>query len=254
MGAIFDREHEPPAPDATDAAHGLVRGALNIGGAVVGGTASAALIAVAEVFQLVVAPPLTRRTQDWMEEIAAAIRRLESQRGVRLEDLRDNPAFIDALISGTQAAVRTSQAGKRTALKNAVLNAGLPGAPDATQQQIFLVLTDRFTESHLILLNMFHNPREFRDRTGQPPSFPAAANATTMVEVTFPDAKARPDLYHKLWSDLYAEKLVKTAAIDNGAEGDWSGIKRTTTLGMAYLAFITDPLAKENLNEQKRGQ
>ena len=73
-----------------------------------------------------------------MEDIAEVIRRLEEHKGITPEQLRENPAFIDAVLSATNAAIRTSQEEKRKALRNAVLNSALPDAPDIAIQQTFI--------------------------------------------------------------------------------------------------------------------
>jgi hypothetical protein len=120
--AIFDRDHEPPEPNELDSAYTIFRAAV----------AGVPLIgdAAVELLLHVIAPPLARRQQEWCADVAEAIRRLESDRGVRPEQLRENAAFIDAVLAATQAAVRTSQQEKREALRNAVVNSGLPNAAE----------------------------------------------------------------------------------------------------------------------------
>ncbi len=162
-------------------------------------------------------------------------------------------------MTATWSAIRTSQTGKRQALRNAVLNAALPGAPDITQQRVFLQLTDRFTELHLFVLALFQSPGG-RVPTPVPAELQTPGLATSsslyagrpdlarthstglrILHAAVPDASEQFELYNKIWADLYAEKLVKTPEIDNGAEGDWRAVKRTTAFGDAYLAFISEP-------------
>ena len=77
---------------------------------------------LAEVFSRIFAAPLEKRRLEWMKEVAGGLRKLEVEHGVRLEQLQDNPAFIDAVFRASQAAVLTSQEEKKAALRNAVLN------------------------------------------------------------------------------------------------------------------------------------
>ena len=136
--AIFDQEHRPPEPDEFDTAHSVAKAAL---GAlpIVGSTAQ-------ELLQRIITPPLMRRQQEWMEDVGDAICKLEAQKGIRPEQLRNDPAFIDAVLSATQAAITTSQKEKRQALLSAVLNSALSGAPELAEQHIFIALIDHFTE------------------------------------------------------------------------------------------------------------
>ena len=83
------------------------------------------------------------------------LRQLEAQRGLSLEALAQNPAFIDAALHATRAALVTSQAAKREALRNAVLNSAISGAPAAHLQRIFVELVDQFNEWHLHILKFF---------------------------------------------------------------------------------------------------
>jgi hypothetical protein len=233
VGTIFDREHEPPGSDIADVAYRTVQ---SIVGLAPGGSAAARLL------ELIVVPPATRRMKEWMEDVAASLRLLETERAVNLEELSKNPAFIDAVLTATPAAIRTSQARKRAALRNAVLNSALKGAPDLAIQQIFISITDRFTDRHLALLKLFQDASKWRARSGA--SLPQRSNATPILRDAFPDAGSNEALYELLWTDLYANRLVKLPKLENGLEGDASTIKRTTDLGNQYLAFIESPLTE----------
>ena len=169
-----------------------------------------------------------------------SLRRLEAVDRINVDELRKNEKFIDVVVTAARAAVCTSEAGKRAALRNAVLNAALSGGPDATEQQLFLSMTDRFAELHLLLLKLFQNAARWRQPNGA--SLPQRSNATAVLGDAFPDAVRREALYAQIWSDLFAAGLVKLPKLENGPEGDARALKRTTELGDAYLAFIESPL------------
>lgn len=103
MAALFDREHEPPEPSESDVAYDLVK------------TVISAVPGAALVFDHVFGSPFQRRQQEWMEGVAGDLRRLERERGITLETMRDNPAFIDAAFSAYQAFIKTSDEQKRAA-------------------------------------------------------------------------------------------------------------------------------------------
>ena len=103
---------EPTKGDAAIARAGL--GAIPVGGA-----------AAIELLNAIVTPPLERRRQEWMERIGNALKRLEEEKGIILEKLQNNDAFVDIALQASQTALRTSQEEKLDALKNAVLNSSL---------------------------------------------------------------------------------------------------------------------------------
>jgi hypothetical protein len=229
---IFDHEHEPPEPVEGDAAYAVVRAAL-AGIPLIGSAA-------VEVLQHVIAPPLARRQQEWMNDIAAAVRQLSSQQGISLDDLRDNPAFIDAVLSATQAAIRTSQQEKRTALLNAALNAGLPDAPEVAVQQMFIALVDRFTEWHLRVLKLVAAPSEWQDADGR--RLNDTNSIAGLLEQAYPQLRDRRELSDLIWSDLLTAGLHRTGPMRTMMTSAMA--KRTTELGDAFLAFIESPLAE----------
>lgn len=234
MSAIFNREHEAPDADAGDAAYAVVRAALS--GIPFIGTAAV------ELLQQVIAPPLARRQQDWMCDVAEAIRRLEVERGVRPEDLRDNPPFIDAVLTASQAAVRTSQQEKRQALLNAICHAGLPGAPEGAVQQMFIALVDRFTEWHLRILAIFADPQRWSGPSGR--TVQADSSLNGILEQAYPELRGRRDLYDQIWTDLNNTGMVRTPHLHTMMTGQGTLQKRTTELGDQFLRYISTPAAK----------
>lgn len=233
MGTIFDREHEPPGDEPEDTAFAAVQ-------AVVGVVPGAAAL-----LERVITPPLVRRQREWMEDIAAAVRRLENTRHISPEDLRDDPAFIDAVLSATQAAIKTSQQEKRDALRNAVLNAALPSAPDVATQQMFIAFVDRFTDWHLRLLKLFHDPNAYRHSVGLSPirvEDVIAGSLTQVIDGTFLELRNRREFYDQVWSDLNGAGLVNTPRLQGMMTGGGMLQKRTTELGDQFLRFIESPL------------
>ena len=104
-----ENDLSPPQATTGDKAHALTKVGL---AAIpfVGGSA-------AELFQLVFAPPLKQRQQEWMEAIAEGLRRLEEKHKCVVEQLKDNDTFIDTVFQASQSAARTASKEKREALK-----------------------------------------------------------------------------------------------------------------------------------------
>ena len=147
----------PPEENRLDHLHTLAR--ITVPLIALLGSPTAALVGPAmELFNNIFAPPITKRRNEWMGEIAGSLKKLEDDGQLKLEDLADQPAFIDAVLQATQAAIRTHSQTKREALRNAVLHSALPSPPDSSTQLMFVSFVDRFTEWHLRILDLFSDP------------------------------------------------------------------------------------------------
>jgi hypothetical protein len=233
LGQIFDREHEPPEPTPGDTGAAVVRSVL--------GAFPVLGQAAQELFQRVIAPPLVRRQQEWMNDVAEALRRLETDGRIDFDAIRDNPAFIDTMLSASQQAVRTSQQAKRDALRNAVVNSALPSAPDATKQQMFLGLIDRCTDWHLRILKLFADPaKEFR-AMGLDPNFAVLSSSLSQtLEHAIPELRGQRQLYDLVWADLFAAGLVNSQQMHTMMTPQGAMSCRTSDFGNEFLAFISD--------------
>jgi hypothetical protein len=231
---LFEPEHKPPEPTEADTAHAVVDTAL----ATIPGLGAIA----SRLFGHIFAPPLERRRREWMEDVAGALRRLEARSDVLLDSLGENEAFIDTVFQATQAAMSTSQHEKRLALRNAVLNAALPGAPDAALQQVFLNLVDSFTDWHLLLLRLFDDPVAWWKREKlRPLNAHFGAALAQVVETAFPELRNRRDFYDQVWKDLNDRGLVATPDLHTMMTEQGVFTSRTTPLGIQFLAFIREP-------------
>ncbi len=222
---------EPPKPDKQDTAYTVGRAVLAsvpyIGGAAV------------ELLQLVFAPPLEKRRAKWAEEVAQALRDLEN-RGVKLEELQSDETFIDTVMYATQIALRNSQQEKREALRNAVLNAGLPSPPEEALQQMFLNLVDTYTVWHLRLLKLFHNVERWAlDSSQELPEI--TGSLAKILESAYPSLHSQRTLYDQVWKDLYQGGLVNVDSLHTMMSGQGLKARRTSELGAQFLKFIEEP-------------
>jgi hypothetical protein len=114
--------------------------------------------AAAELFALVLAPPLERRRDTWLENLYQRLKQVEEQiAGFHFEDLQNNEVFVSAALQATQSALRTHQQRKLDALQNAVLNVALGKSLDEEKQVVFLGLIDALSVTHLELLKLFND-------------------------------------------------------------------------------------------------
>jgi hypothetical protein len=143
-----------PQRTAGDYVHGIAKAALSAV-PIVGSPA-------AELFALVLAPPLEKRRESWLQELYESLKRLERQEsGFKMNDLANNEVFVSTTIQATQIALRTHQVEKRDALRNALLSVIRDKSLDEEKQIFFLALIDLFTVTHLELLRCFADPTTF---------------------------------------------------------------------------------------------
>lgn len=214
------------------------------GAAIAVGTAIPVLPAVAAIAALITEelwlPHLRMRKDSIVNAVASKVQHIDKA-------VLDSPAFIDALSAGVQAAVKTSSVTKRTALRNAIVNSISPTAPDLVKQQQFFALTDRYSELHLMLLDLFAkdgpSSSTWHRREWADPQSPLRQHAgpihsaAKMAEKVF--HQHHIDFIRHVWAQLIADGLVR-APLDNGGEGDIARLQRTTPLGEEYLAFIRE--------------
>ena len=119
----------------------------------------------AEIFSAIIVPPLSKRRDEWVESIANGLKAIEEKvDDFNIEALSQNEMFITTVMHASQAAIRNHQKEKLEALRNAVLNAALPNAPEEDIQLMFLNFVDSLTPWHLRILKFFDNPQEWGRR------------------------------------------------------------------------------------------
>lgn len=214
-----------------DVAHSLVKGGL---GAipVIGSFA-------AEIFGLVVTPPLDKRRAEWMNNVAEKLKELEDKNLVNIEKLQSNDQFIDVVLQATTYALKTSEKEKIKAFRNAILNTAIGDSPDKTISQIFLNQLDSFTVWHIKILNFIDSPRQwFKKFNKLPPSY-MAGSISRVLEEAFPELKNQDALLDIIWNDLMRAGFHKTSGLMTTMTGDGVLSDRTTALGKEFIAFIT---------------
>jgi len=101
-----------------------------------------------------------KRRDEWRQEVTDAIRELQERfEGFDPRKLAENQMFVTAVAEASIIAIRNHSREKREALRNAIQNSALPGAPDEELQLLFLGLVDTLTPMHLRLLKLFSEPQ-----------------------------------------------------------------------------------------------
>ncbi len=99
------KDYEPPKRTAGDLVHNgahVIVSSIPLAGAAVG-----------KLLNLLLTPPLERRRDEWMTDVGEALRKLEAEKNINLEELRENEGFIDTVMTATRSAMRTSQRKKK---------------------------------------------------------------------------------------------------------------------------------------------
>jgi hypothetical protein len=224
---------QPKKSAGREIAEKVVEGA--IGAVPVAGSPLAAL------FGLAIGWSYNRRVQEWLDELAEAVKELQERTdGLSFEDLAEDEVFVDAVVNASRAAQATHQREKLDALRNGVLNSLAPDAPDVDTQARFFRLVDQFTAAHLRLLTFMHNPsKPFEDRGEPPPQM--TGGRSHILERAMPEFGGRRDWYDLLHADLAAASLINSGGMHTTMSTGGLYTPTTTGLGDAFLAFVSGP-------------
>jgi hypothetical protein len=137
-----------PQPGAKDATHTGVKTGLSVI-PFVGGT-------IAEVFNLVIAPPIEKRRDQWLENLYARLKQLEEQfEQLDIHELAKDETFISTLLQATRHAIVNHDEENLRALRNAVLNSAVSQTPDTIKHKMFVEWAHELTAWHIRILRFF---------------------------------------------------------------------------------------------------
>jgi len=231
-----DNRKTLPQPGGWDHAHLAVKAALSAL-PVAGGPA-------AELFAAIIAPPLARRRDEWLQSLADALAMLQERvQGFRAESLADQEEFVSAALQASHAAMRTHQKEKIEALRNTVLNVALGRAPDEDLQAVFLGYVETLTTWHIRILRFFEAPLRLAAQRGRRTDYVIGAALAPVLEDCFPELRGERDFYDQIVRDLAARGFLNSGNDVLHVMMTPSGLdaKRTTELAGKFLAFISVP-------------
>ncbi len=198
---------------------------------------------IAEILPLIIAPPIEKRRTEWLKSLGERLKLLEEKAaGFKLEDLQSNETFITTAMHASQAAIRNHQKEKLEALRNAVLNAALPNAPEEDLQLMFLNFIDSFTPWHLAILKFLDDPKEWGIK--HEITYPnwSMGGISSGLEHAFPDLRGKQQTYDVFNRDLHSRGLTTTDNLHITISGVGILASRTTAMGKQFLTFISSPL------------
>lgn len=158
---IEPSKHSPPKTSTADHGHAAGRALLS--------AIPLAGAAAVEFFNAIITPPIEKRRQQWMTEIASAIGELHRANTELVSRLHNDTAFHSLLLQASWAAVRNHHAEKLVALKNAVINSARACGPSDDLQLLFIRYVDELTPTHLVVLRfLIENETEVANLEGFP--------------------------------------------------------------------------------------
>ena len=154
--------------------------------------------------------------------------------------------FITTILQASQAAIRNHQEEKLEALRNAVLNSALPGAPAEDLQFMFVRYIDELTPWHLSVLKFFDDPLGWSQKRREKIVTIPTTNTVDVLEAAFPALGENRAFCDQVVNDLDNRSLTNA--------GDWLHVTatakgalapKTTDMGKQFLQFIVSPHEKE---------
>jgi hypothetical protein len=107
-----------------------------------------------ERFENLIVTALNQEREDWVNSVADGLADLQEKSGISAEDLSQNEGFKATFFHANEIAARTHHKEKLEALRNAVINAAVPNAPDSSVQILLLNKLDALLPAHLRVLEL----------------------------------------------------------------------------------------------------
>ena len=194
-------------------------------------------------FENVFSAPMEKRKQAWLEQLASVVEEVQVRvKELTPEKLASNEVFVTVAMQASQVAIRNHQQAKLEALRNAVLNAALPNAPDDNEQMIFLRLVDQLTPLHLRTLTLLDNPRTWMEKHQVPNPGWGMGGVSTVIEHCLPDLRGQRDIYDQLIRDLQADGLIGQGQfVHVTMTGGGMVESRTTDRAKRFIKYISAP-------------
>lgn len=186
-------------------------------------------------------PSIKRRHEAWSEQLKEALITLEEQVGeAAFRDFSRDDHFLSLVLEINQIASRNHDEIKLKALRNAVVNAGLPAAPPHELQPLFLRLVDYLTPLHLTALRVLNDPAVWMASQNLDKKRWRVGSACAVLDSCIPVLRGKADLSELIVRDLQNAGLVQQGSfmhITLTGEGVLQG--RTTDTGRMLVRFIS---------------
>jgi len=227
------RKLELPEPDARDAVHSAVKFGLSL-----------ITLDAASVVDFFIKPPLDKRRDGFLKEVAEGLNELHERNLIDIDALEDDEAFHTTLLKTLRAALFTHQKEKREMLRNAVLNSATSKAPDETRQEMFVQWIDEMTAWHVKILALFERgdlPEIDLDSPDWVMNV-ARHHLANFIETAYPEMRGHSQVYFTVIQDLHRRVLIANKVPEVGIATRLDRQPKLTPLGKEFLAFVRSPI------------
>lgn len=170
---------------------------------------------------------LQKRQEKWKFLIEDRLSKLETT----LENIGENETFATMLIKSTELAMKTEKEEKLEYLANALLYT-VEHSIDEDKLIMFMSYVEKYTVSHIKILNFFNNPKKFPNVNVENCIMGSPSQPLSQV---YPEVSPLRD---KCINDLYNDGLMNTQSINISMTAQGMVAKRTTQLGDDFLSFL----------------
>jgi hypothetical protein len=192
----------------------------------------------AEIFSLVLASPIEKRRDEFLEDIAWVVRETAAKVGdLQPENLINNEAFISATLQAARIAMGTHQQEKRRYLRNALLNIAIGKGLDEVKQHIFLNAIEVCSPAHVKALDLIWRGAGQRILWDENSIPMARRTYATAVGTLVPELKGQLGVSGAVFAEL------RNRGFSNLSNPDLPFPQGTavTGLGVEFLHFVLSP-------------
>jgi len=185
-----------------------------------------------ELFSILIAPPLEKRLDEFLNDISDRLKRLEEQGKTNFKNLSENKEFISAVLQAMRTAISTHDEEKLNALRNAVINTALDDTLDDAKRQIFLRYIDELTPWHILIL------KGMADLRNAPP-----IPLKQFIDTYLPDFSAEEKEFFDVLQRELSDRGLLGPTVDGvrmSLDATIGGVKLTSRHGDEFLHFITE--------------
>ncbi|MFC3691060.1 hypothetical protein [Chenggangzhangella methanolivorans] len=191
-----------------------------------------------KVIEHFIGSPLQARRDAWFTDLGGRIAGL-LEKGVLTEaDLAGNEEFVSVVADATAAAMRTHHEAKREALANAAINTAIGVTMDEVVRASFMAYIERYSPLHLEVLRILANPGAHERMSAAAKKVYIGSSVTVLIEALNGPTE---DVVARVLRDLDSDGLTNGSAMGAMATGGSMLDKRTSSIGDAFLRFISTP-------------
>lgn len=226
----------PPKTTAADYAHSLAKASLSAI-PMVGGSA-------AEIFEVIVHPPLQKRLEQWREDVVAAIKKIQESGQIEIGELLQDERFSTTVIQATTVVLRNHHQEKREALKNAIVNATLSPQKASDLHLAFVRFVDELSPAHVRFL------KAIKDHEGEIAPLKSYTEIYNFISKEIL-GETTTDQFKMYCLELEGRGLIRISPDINDFPGIYKATgllvedidlprMRTSEVGVNFLEFISD--------------